>query len=112
MSTPFNRVIALDPATGQQKWAYDPKIDLKARYSESLVSRGVPAWEDTRARGGSACKYRIFLGTLDARLIAIDATSGQVCSAFGNFGQVDLKTGVNIADAGQIRSHVSARNHQ
>jgi quinoprotein glucose dehydrogenase len=88
-------VIALDPATGQQKWSYDPKIDLKTRYSESLVSRGVSAWEDTRARAGSACKYRIFLGTLDARLIAIDATSGQVCTTF------DLKKGINIADAGQ-----------
>jgi glucose dehydrogenase len=27
-TTPFNRVIALDPETGKQRWAYDPKIDL------------------------------------------------------------------------------------
>src|SRR5687767_7408991 len=41
LTTPFNRVIALDPSTGKQVWTFDPKIDLKVRYSESLVSRGV-----------------------------------------------------------------------
>lgn len=41
LSTPFNRVIALDPETGQEKWSFDPKIDLHAPYSEGLVSRGV-----------------------------------------------------------------------
>src|SRR5438105_11847142 len=40
-STPFNRVIALDPETGKQKWAFDPQIDLHTRYSEGLVNRGV-----------------------------------------------------------------------
>jgi quinoprotein glucose dehydrogenase len=32
VSTPFNRVIALNPVTGVRKWAYDPKIDLKGYY--------------------------------------------------------------------------------
>ncbi len=101
VSTPFNRVIALDPATGIERWSYDPKIDLTTRYSESLVSRGVTSWEDGRAREGSPCKRRIFLGTLDARLISIDADRGQPCLAFGESGQVDLKRGVTIVDAGQ-----------
>ena len=47
-STPFNRVIALDPATGREVWTYDPEIDLHEAYSESLVSRGVAAWQDER----------------------------------------------------------------
>jgi glucose dehydrogenase len=40
-STPFNRVVALDPETGREKWSFDPKIDLHARYSEGLVSRAL-----------------------------------------------------------------------
>src|SRR5271165_3904133 len=41
LSTPFNRVVALDPETGREKWSFDPKIDLHAPYSEGLVNRGV-----------------------------------------------------------------------
>jgi quinoprotein glucose dehydrogenase len=103
VSTPFNRVIALDPASGKQRWSYDPHIDLKARYSESLVSRGVTAWEDRRARETAPCRRRIFLGTLDARLIAIDADTGMACSVFGDSGQVDLKRGIDIVEASQYQ---------
>jgi quinoprotein glucose dehydrogenase len=41
LSTPFNRVVALDPETGREKWSFDPKIDLHAPYSEGLINRGV-----------------------------------------------------------------------
>src|SRR5262245_6162700 len=52
LSTPFNRVVALDPETGQEKWSFDPKIDLQAPYSEGLVNRGVTLWTDSgRAEG-------------------------------------------------------------
>lgn len=102
-STPFNRVIALDPATGRLKWVFDPAINLKTRYSESLVSRGVTAWLDENAREGASCKRRIFLGTLDARLIAIDADDGRRCQSFGNGGQVDLSKGVGNVETGQYQ---------
>src|SRR5262249_28668045 len=82
VSTPFNRVIALDPSNGKQKWAYDPEINRKTRFSEGLVSRGVSAWQDPRAKDGSPCKRTIFLGTIDARLIAIDADAGKPCLSF------------------------------
>lgn len=101
ISTPFNRVIALDPATGSPRWTFDPRIDLKTRYSESLVSRGVSSWEDTQAPEGAACKRRIFLATLDARLIAIDAGNGRPCQGFGRSSEVDLKQGVGSIEAGQ-----------
>jgi quinoprotein glucose dehydrogenase len=101
LATPFNRVIALHPATGKQLWAYDPKIDLKQRYSEDLVSRGVSTWEDSTAPDRDLCKRRIFLGTLDARLIAIDADRGRPCAGFGNGGQIDLKQGVGNVQPGQ-----------
>jgi quinoprotein glucose dehydrogenase len=45
-TTPFNRVIALDPETGKQRWAYDPRIDLTLDYGDGLVNRGVATWLD------------------------------------------------------------------
>ena len=41
LTTPFNRVIALDPETGTQRWAYDPKIDQAGDYGDGLINRGV-----------------------------------------------------------------------
>jgi len=101
ISTPFNRVIALDAASGKERWAYDPEIDLRTRFSEGLVSRGVSAWEDSNAQENSDCKRTIFLGTLDARLIAIDAASGKPCVVFGDKGQIDLKKGIDNIEIGQ-----------
>src|SRR5579864_3417747 len=48
LSTPFDQVIALDPATGAEKWKYDPGVDRTSNYSE-VSSRGVSAWADTKA---------------------------------------------------------------
>ncbi|MBV9494753.1 MAG: PQQ-binding-like beta-propeller repeat protein, partial [Acidobacteria bacterium] len=84
--TPFNKVIALDPATGAERWTYDAKIDRSYSYSE-VTSRGVSVW-----RGGG--ETRIFFGTLDGRLIAIDGKTGKPCADFGRFGQIDLKRDV------------------
>lgn len=92
LSTPFNRVIALDPATGHEKWTFDPKIDLQASYSEGLINRGVSSWIDTSRAPGQPCARRIFIATIDARLIALDAATGKACSDFGVSGQINLKT--------------------
>jgi quinoprotein glucose dehydrogenase len=100
LSTPFSRVIALDPETGMERWAHDPEIDLTIRYSESLVSRGVVLWRDPNAPIDAHCSARIFFGTLDARLIALDARTGQPCSDFGEGGEVDLKDGVGDVEKG------------
>lgn len=97
LTTPFNRVIALDPATGKELWAYDPKIDRRTPYSETFVSRGVSAWEDTRSRDGEPCRRRLFYGTLDARLISIDADTGRQCS------EVDLTAGAGNVERGQYQ---------
>ncbi len=99
LSTPFNRVIALDPETGAQKWAYDPQIDLQSSfYSEGLINRGVSSWLDPAKKSDEACRRRIFIATIDARLIALDAAGGQPCADFGNQGQIDLKNGVANID--------------
>ncbi|HEY8549281.1 MAG TPA: pyrroloquinoline quinone-dependent dehydrogenase [Vicinamibacterales bacterium] len=92
LSTAFGRTIALDPATGREIWTFDPEIDRKAPYSE-VTSRGVSTWRDPRG-GDGECSRRIFLGTIDARLIALDAVTGKRCAGFGTNGEVDLAAAV------------------
>jgi len=90
--TPFNRIIALDPETGDERWTYDPRIDLAGHYANQLTSRGVEYWSDPGA-GDGPCRSRIFAATNDARLIALDAATGTPCSGFGDSGQIDLNRG-------------------
>jgi quinoprotein glucose dehydrogenase len=95
LTTPFNRVIALDPATGRQLWSYDPQIDRKLPYGDGLINRGLAAWRDSRS-AGRPCALRLYEATLDARLIALDAASGAPCADFGKAGVVDLTDVVNF----------------
>ncbi len=96
LSTPFNRVIALNPETGKEKWTYDPKVDLTKGYSE-VTSRGVSTWVDRSKR------RRIYMATIDARLIALDGASGELCKDFGQDGQVDLTRDVRLVDRGDYQ---------
>jgi quinoprotein glucose dehydrogenase len=104
LSTPFNRVIALDPRTGAEKWSFDPGIDVRGPYSEGLISRGVTPWIDRERSGEAPCARRIFLATIDARLFALDAATGKLCADFGTAGQIDLTRGVaNIKRRGEYQ---------
>ena len=95
LSTPFNRVIAIDPASGQQLWAYDPKLDRAQPYGDGLINRGLAAWRDpqitTRAAGKRPCALRLYEATLDARLVSVDAATGLPCASFGLAGEVSLR---------------------
>lgn len=102
LSTPYNHVIALDPRTGARLWEYDAALDRSHGYSE-VTSRGVAAWQDAAAAPGATCRTRILMGTLDARLIALDADTGAPCPAFGASGQVDLTRGVDLRDLGNYQ---------
>jgi quinoprotein glucose dehydrogenase len=95
--TPFNRVIALDPVTGKERWVFDPKIDLKRPYDNQLNSRGVSTWLDPQRKDGQPCRRRILLGTNDSRLVALDASTGKHCEDFGTGGEVDLTRGVSVS---------------
>lgn len=97
VSTAFGEIIALDAATGKVQWRYDPQVDRTINYSE-LASRGVSLWSDSEAEPGAACRARILIGTIDARLIAIDARTGTPCSDFGDSGQIDLADGFSVGD--------------
>ena len=90
--TPFNRVFALDPATGEERWVFDPDVDME---NEPLTNcRGVSSWIDP-APQGKPCEHRIILATLDSRLMAMDGKTGQACKDFGVNGSVDLTEGLN-----------------
>jgi quinoprotein glucose dehydrogenase len=98
-TTPFNRVIALDPETGTQKWAFDPLLERQGDYGDGLINRGLATWVDPGRRAGEACRRRLFEATLDARLIALDAATGSPCADFGQHGQTTLR-GVSEYQAG------------
>jgi quinoprotein glucose dehydrogenase len=91
LTTGFNRVFALDPETGKQRWVYDPMIDIAGDYGDGLINRGVAAWLDPSREKGKPCRLRIFEATLDARLIALDGATGEPCGDFGNRGQISLR---------------------
>ena len=91
--SPFNEVIALDPGSGAQKWRYDPKISTGQRPGNRYNCRGVAYWVDDQAAAGAACRSRIFMGTNDARVIALDARTGIPCADFGAGGEIRLDTG-------------------
>jgi len=92
LSTVYNRVIALDPATGAERWSFDPGIDQSIHYSE-WASRGVAFWRDPSRPAHLPCVRRVYIATIDARLIALDASDGRPCADFGDAGQVNLLAG-------------------
>ena len=86
--TPFNRVIALDPGSGEQRWQFEPQIDRRG--DRPFRCRGVSYAEDATVASGRACRHRLYLGTHDRKLWAIDATNGKPCAQFGAGGKVVL----------------------
>ena len=98
-TTPFNRVIALEPETGAKLWTFNPEIDLGAFYANMIINRGVGYW---RGPEPGRCANRVFLATLDARLIALDGTTGLPCREFGEDGTVNLLAGLDpVVDPGE-----------
>jgi len=96
----FNNVIALDPGTGKQIWRFDPKLPRTLHLANSYNCRGVAYWRVPKAAG--ACASRIFLGTNDYRLIALDAESGKPCENFGDHGFIAIDPGGKVEHVGQI----------
>jgi quinoprotein glucose dehydrogenase len=97
-STPFGGVRALDTESGREIWSFDSELDLSAGYGDP-TNRGVSTWLDATRPPNTPCHRRIYVATLDARLIALDGRSGARCQDFGADGQVDLSRGVlNIGD--------------
>ena len=90
VTTPYNKVVALNPETGAEIWSYDPKsyVDGQPANGTGYVHRGIAYWRDSR--GGQA---RIFLNTR-YRLLSLDAKTGKLDRSFGDNGIVDLSQGL------------------
>ncbi|HEY8538898.1 MAG TPA: pyrroloquinoline quinone-dependent dehydrogenase [Steroidobacteraceae bacterium] len=81
LTSPYNEVIALDAATGEEIWVFDTReVGQPAR-------RGLEYWPGDREH-----PPRIFFGTRDGKLVALDAKRGTAIESFGERGAVDLKT--------------------
>jgi quinoprotein glucose dehydrogenase len=81
LSTPYRRVVALDPESGKEVWAYE----LPGASQPS--TRGLEYWP-----GDAKTGPEIIFGTRDGLLIALDANSGHPVTRFGDHGIVDMKT--------------------
>lgn len=90
IGTPFDRLIALDPGTGKEKWHYDTKSPRKALTQPVLKNRGVSYWQAKNPVAGEACQKIVYMGTVDGKLYAIDADSGKPCSDFADNGMLDV----------------------
>ena len=89
----MNILVALDAETGVELWRYDPEVSPDA-IPYGATCRGVTYFENPQAEENEACAARIIEGTLDARLIAVDAKTGEPCEDFGENGAVDLWDGI------------------
>jgi len=91
--TAKNVIVALDAATGKPVWRFDPKVPDKW-IPYTTACRGVAYYKIPGAAANTGCASRIIEGTLDSRLIAVDALTGKPCTDFNGTGQQDTKIGM------------------
>ncbi|MBA1139073.1 glucose/quinate/shikimate family membrane-bound PQQ-dependent dehydrogenase [Mesorhizobium neociceri] len=101
--TPHNFAIAIDAATGKEKWRFDPKVKLD-KDRQHQTCRGVSYYADAKIAAGQPCAARVYLPTSDARLIALDAANGQVCPSFAEAGTLNLLTNMPYPKSGYYYS--------
>ncbi|WP_415418991.1 glucose/quinate/shikimate family membrane-bound PQQ-dependent dehydrogenase [Acetobacter malorum] len=106
LCSPHQILFALDAATGKERWKFDPKLQYNPTF-QHMTCRGVSYSEmhpgDVTSEGTPApteCSRRVFLPTNDGRLFALDAETGERCHGFGQDGELDLKGGMPMHEAG------------
>ncbi|MEO0368152.1 MAG: PQQ-binding-like beta-propeller repeat protein [Pseudomonadota bacterium] len=87
-----NILIAIDDATGEEQWRFDPMAVPPASHQYARTCRGLSYYESP---GEQSCSKRIVAATIDARLLTVDALTGELCSDFGDSGYVDLRKGMS-----------------
>lgn len=103
LCTPHNWAIALDAASGEEKWKYDPNAGLNPD-RQHQTCRGVTYYERSTPAPAERCAARVYLPTSDARLIALDAGTGTVCEEFADGGTLHLEQGMPYAQPGYYYS--------
>lgn len=101
--TPFNRIIALNPVTGEEKWVFDPNVSTGQKLPFQYVCRGISQWIDSKGIEETHCKHRLFIPVNDLRVIAIDAGDGKLCKDFADNGTVHIEQSRPAAFQGEIR---------
>jgi quinoprotein glucose dehydrogenase len=89
----MNKVISLDASTGLERWRYDPEVSTDA-IPYNATCRGLAYYASPTMDADEPCAERVLMNTLDARLIALDTVTGQLCGDFGVGGIVDLEEGI------------------
>lgn len=95
--TGYNDVIALDAETGQQRWRFTANTPASIPLQQC---RGVSYYRASAP--GIECAARIITATVDARLIALDARTGEPCRNFGTNGTVSLLQGLGPKALGEL----------
>lgn len=101
MCSAQNDIIMLDPATGKQIW----RRDLNVKYESipyTAACKGVTYFTSSQTPEGQPCHNRIIEGTLDMRLVEVDAATGEFCPGFGHGGQVNLMQGLGESVPGFV----------
>ncbi len=99
LCTGQNVVISLDAETGAERWRHDPQIDTP-KFAFWDTCRGVTFYRAPADRALTDCPERVFTATTDARLIALDARTGERCQDFGEDGQISLLPGMGEVKPG------------
>ncbi len=100
LCTAMNILIAIDAQTGIERWRHDPGV-AEQYIPYTAACRGVAYFESPAQTGGN-CGKRIIEGTLDGRLIAVDAASGQRCEGFGENGSASITVGMGQVEPGMV----------
>ncbi len=89
VSTPYNRVVALNAETGAELWSFDPKMYVDGQASGlDFTHRGVAYWREGN-------ESRIFMNSRD-RLFALNAKTGELVTTFGKAGFANLLEGLSV----------------
>ena len=99
LCTGLNIVIALDAETGAERWRHDPEVDTP-KFAFWDTCRGVTYYAAPADALPGVCPVRVFTATTDARLIALDARTGERCADFGEDGEVSLLPGMGEVKPG------------
>lgn len=86
--SPLGRIMALDPATGVERWVFDPNTYPLPENINFPKCRGVSQWLDPGADSKALCKHRIIYGDWRFNAYAIDSKTGNLCTGFGDKGVV------------------------
>ena len=97
--SPVSRAFALDAETGEERWIFDARVTKPKGWSNAC--RGVAMWRGPIDEASALCRKRVFMGTMGAELVAVDAATGRACEDFGHAGRVNLLRGLGEVRPGE-----------